>query len=117
MSTETADILDEAANVIKRNGLHKGDMYAPVGLKPASQCPVCTYGALAVAIHGTPLLNLNRELRELKPAADALALHLGFGTELTEFAIPGWNDDMERTAEQVITALRGAAQAERERTS
>jgi hypothetical protein len=117
MSAETAAILDEAANVIRRNGLQKGSMYAPSGLKPASQCPVCTYGALAIAVCGTPLLDTNRELRQLKAAADALTSFLGFDTAFTEWAVPDWNDKPDRTAEQVIAALEGAARAEREATS
>jgi len=119
MSVETAAILDEAANVIRRNGLHKGAMFTPAGRKKVEDCPVCTWGALAIAVCGTPDLPTNGELRKVMPVAQALAKHLGLGTAGDDalWTIPDWNDNPDRTAEQVIAALESAARAEREAAS
>jgi hypothetical protein len=119
MSAETAVVLEEAANIIRRNGFHKGSMFRVLAGTRAAECPVCTWGALAIAACGTPELPTNREVRQVLPVVQALARFLGLGTagEDAMWTIPDWNDAPDRTAEQVINALESAAQAEREASS
>lgn len=105
MNTETADILDEAANVIERNGHCKGFYYdLSVDLPPA-ECPVCPLGAINLAM-GNPNPKTDRVFGS--PAEVAMERYLDAAS------VADWNDDPDRTAEQVIAALRGAARAERE---
>jgi hypothetical protein len=108
MSIETADILDEAANVIERNGHHKGDYLDEVEGKTPAGCPVDIYGAINVASFGQPVLTEDFDPGLAFPARRVMRKHLN------TTALGAWNDAPDRTAEQVITALRDAAQAERE---
>jgi len=114
MSAETAAVFEEAANVIRRNGFYKGSMFRLLAGKRAAECPVCTWGALAIAVCGTPELPTNREVRQVLPVVKTLARFLGLGTAGDDamWTIPDWNDHPDRTAEQVIAALEAAAQAE-----
>ena len=53
MTAETAAVLDEAANVIRRNGWCQGFYYdLSVDLPPA-ECPVCPLGAIGRAMGAT----------------------------------------------------------------
>jgi len=104
VSNETADVLDEAANIIERNGWTQGDYHRPDGSKSPRDCPVDTTGALNLALGAdTP----SHDIRPDSPAEVALMRYLGI-----EY-VPGWNDEEGRTVEEVIAALRGAAAAER----
>jgi hypothetical protein len=114
MSIETADILDEAANVIERNGHHKGDYYTDEGGRAPAACPVCTYGAIHVAAFGEPVPTLDTIDADGDAATEAIR---SLRRHLNTTALGAWNDAPDRTAEQVITTLRSAAQAEREAAS
>jgi hypothetical protein len=105
MSTETADILDEAANVIERNGWHRGFYYDRSVHLPPAECPVCALGAVNVAMGSVDPV---RPAEIGSPAEVALERYLGVAS------VADWNDDPDRIAAEVITALRDAAQAERE---
>lgn len=108
MSIETAAILDEAANVIERNGWTQGFYYdLSVDLPPA-ECPVCPLGAIGLAMGAT---NPKTDRAFGSPAEVALEQYLDIVT------VADWNDDPERTVTEVIAALRGAARAEREAAS
>jgi len=115
MSAETAAILDKAADVIERNGWYQGSYFNEVAGRAPADCPVCTYGAIHIAAFGEPTPVLETEesaMGEANRAVNVLRKYLG----ITSVGAV-WNDASDRTAEQVITALRGAAQAERERAS
>lgn len=114
MSAETAAILDRAAEIIERNGLHKGAMFDRAESAPPEECPVCPWGALAIAVVGTPSLRTNTDVRAVKPYANVLAAFLGLPGTDSSWSVPDWNDAPERTADEVIAALKAAAQAERE---
>jgi hypothetical protein len=123
MSTETAAILDEAANVIERNGWTDcGDFYEGNAEQAPSDCPVCTIGAIAVAAGEEPDQGWRSNAFAVQ-AAEAVFRYLDLDRsgelssdpdERLVLAIGGWNDARAGTADQVITALRSAAQAERE---
>lgn len=98
-----ADILDKAADVIDRNGHHKGYLYdetkADGGLL-LQCCPVDAVGAINIAVFGKP--RWPAENHADSPLAQAAALAL---EETVKQPVPGWNDAAERTQEDVITNL------------
>lgn len=123
-----ADILDEAAAVLARNGWYQGDFYQPLrddsdGTDvPPRDCPVCGLGAIMVAAGMDPD---DDDLRKGTPAWDAaaaFAAHLlrlkGSEVITTNYVIAvigeDWNDDDGRTAEQVISELKACAATQRQ---
>lgn len=118
MSIETAVVLEEAANVIRRNGWTQ-DSYVnrdqlEDGLEPAT-CAMCARGAINFALGGDPE---NDYFRGVEDAVGAVEVWLESSGVLGEFvSLHEWNDAGSRTAEQVIAALEGAARAEREAAS
>jgi putative intracellular protease/amidase len=99
MST-VADVLDRAADVIAERGHCKGDYEGPDG-------SVCAIGALLVAIAGGPADPLNaRQFHTYMSARD-------WASDVVGNAVARWNDAPERTADEVIAALREAARRER----
>ncbi|NUQ95330.1 MAG: hypothetical protein HOY79_01770 [Streptomyces sp.] len=101
-----ADVLDRAADHIDKFGWMQGDLWdlrADARLLP-SQCPVCAFGSLNMALHGTP------RFPELRPGdlsshdvADYVERRLG-GVELAD-----WNDDPHRTQAEVTALFRETA--------
>jgi len=115
MSAETAAILDRAADVIERNGLHKGS-FCVMGQdlpKALRNRACCARGAINLAANGSNPHSLSTIGEE---AHTALCTYLDINGNVDQ-SVADWNDDEERTAADVIAALRGAAQAERERAS
>ena len=110
MSAETAAILEEAANVIRRNGWCQGAYFVPEANKAREDCRVCAVGAINVALHKDAPVVLPSQVDTWR-IAEAVEYHLGL-EDLVD-----WNDNPDRTAEQVIAALEGAARAEREAAS
>jgi hypothetical protein len=101
MST-VADVLDRAADVIVERGHHKGSYEGWDGT-------VCAGGALRVAITGKPFTRFTGagEAVTYMSARDRLCDLLGS-------PIARWNDAPDRTADEVIAALREAARRERD---
>jgi hypothetical protein len=91
MSDQVADVLDDAADWLERNGWSQG-------IGGGSNC------ALGALIH------VAADLFENQLAVDALVavLELPYG-----FAVAQWNDDPARTKQQVLDAFRAAAKQER----
>ena len=94
-----AEILNGAADLIEDSGLGKGEYF-----NRHSGC-YCTMGALVAqagwdgqSIPGFQLL------QDVWAAAEAISAKLG------DSDIVGWNDADERTTEEVVTALREAAE-------
>lgn len=110
MSAETAAVLDEAANVIRRNGWHQGEYFrAEEGKKPEN-CPVDITGAINIALHtGHPARGEGRRNRLGTWEVAAIV-----NNHLDVVDVSEWNDEPDRTAEEVIAALESAARAERE---
>lgn len=115
MSAETAAVLDRAADIVGRNGLHKGSFCAmgPDLPKMLSNRACCARGAINLAANGDNPQQISDVGEE---AHTALCAYLGIADE-EDGSVADWNDDENTTAEQVIAALRGAAQAEREAAS
>ena len=103
-TAEIADLLDEAAQVIDRNGHCKRDLYdhkqAAAGTKPAN-CRVDLIGAINIAAHGTPIYT-GKSLLTWR-AEDALL------TRIPEAAIVTWNDARGRGKREAAKLLRDTA--------
>lgn len=137
MSAETAAILDEAANVIRRNGWtadgdfheqlygrYEDDDEGDIEPIPSDECPVCTVGAIAVAAGREPddWCNGGGVIEAMRAVHEYLGLDLEFEGHVDEDravleAIGSWNDNTAPNSEAVIAALEGAARAEREAAS
>jgi len=99
MST-TADKVRAAADHIEKYGLHKGAMYAEQGAVVEQGIPCCTVGALhAFGVNDDPV----REAVARAAGPDVWDDY----NQVDE--IPIWNDADERTADEVVAALRKAA--------
>ena len=112
MSAETAAVLDRAADIVEKNGLHKGTFAsgALIGGGAFTDKCCCARGAINMAANGNNPWETS-EAGEL--AHDALCKYLGISGRVDQ-SVADWNDDEDRTADEVLAALRGAAQAERE---
>lgn len=119
-SLDVAGILDEAANIIGRNGLATGEFYRPAfgddGAVDARECRVCAYGAIRVAGGSDPD-------EPFRPGSVGVRAATAFGDHLVGLTgevplgdctdedliavIGGWND--EHTQEQVMAELRACA--------
>lgn len=113
MSARTAAVLDEAANIIERNGLHKGSFGANHGRNIGREQPCCAYGAINLAAGGD---SPRRWSLTGEAAYDAVTRHLGLSDGPGD-CLADWSDHPGRTAGEVVAALRGAARAEREAAS
>lgn len=94
-----AEVLNRAADEIETRGHFKGmlghDPYAP------ETCRVCLYGALNAARTGDPFADDTTAVPE-----SALFEVLGLNTTAD---LVDWNDDPDRTADEVVAVLREAA--------
>lgn len=114
-----SEILDEAAEVIERNGLAAGDWYVPEGNKAPSECRVCTGAALAIGAGQSPrFLGFYDPTGPLAGAVGALLDRLNLSPLEGQWrpevaAIAAWNDSGCTDAE-VVAELRAAAASERE---
>lgn len=112
MSTN-ADVLDRAADLIERNGWWQNFYYDLGTDLPKRECAVCARGAINLAANGrTP----DRLSDVGQNALSALERYLGISGDHPH-SVADWNDAPERTAKEVIAALRGAAAAEREQAA
>lgn len=99
----TSEILTRAADLIDKRGHAKRTYQSPDGA-------LCVRGAIVKAVS----LRFSFKRSSLTPAAATVAItalrrHVGFlpAGEIS------WNDAPERTKAEVVTALRGAAEAAR----
>jgi hypothetical protein len=101
----TSEILAKAADLIEERGHWKGWYCGPNG-------ELCARGAMYIAVGVVPPMDPEGvwqgypEHGRVADATSRLDSHVGSLTER-------WNDATERTPAQVVTALRGAARAER----
>jgi hypothetical protein len=112
---DIADVIEKAAEIVEKNGLHKGYLYdeaqADEGTKPA-ECPVDVVGAINIAVFGKP--SWPSEERPGSRLAQAAVLALG---ETVGKPVPGWNDEDERVVDDVVTNLWEAAERLRKEAS
>ncbi|MEU2086732.1 hypothetical protein ABZ569_33285 [Streptomyces albus] len=98
-------VFREAARLIESNGLAKEAMYSSDDL-PVMQRPMCTVGALRAAATGHPL---NCRSVTVAEAVYFLARTISPGKD-PMLRLMRWSDIPGRTAQDVATALRKAAQ-------
>ena len=101
------EILTQAADLIEKKGLTKGSYVN-------DDCELCVEGALRQAMFGDPC-KLGIGTEELIPIEVRLAKHLRPRADVTGsfapfFIITEWNDDPATTKEDVVAALRAAAE-------
>ena len=113
MTATIADVLDEAARILRRNGWHQGFYYDRSKKTDGTrfdQCRVCARGAINLASDGPPD---NDALPGAAEAADALLEWLYLSNRLGDaLSVADWNDKPGRTVDEVLAALEGAARAE-----
>lgn len=103
-----AEYADKAASIVDTNGHHKGYLYdeaqADDGTKPA-ECRVDAVGAVNTAVFGQPCWPAEAHPDRLYAEAVVVALEKTVGKP-----VPGWNDEGERTQDDVITNLWDTAE-------
>jgi hypothetical protein len=115
-----AELLRAAALYLQRYGWIQRNYFDPVDADPFPSA--CATGAIRAAATGTPRMDRWATIdgdcdastrRTIYGATWALADHLGIDTDtdLLVDDIATWNDQDSRTREQVINALRAAADA------
>lgn len=112
------DLLDRAATHIERYGHHKGAYY-PRNTEVPFTAPRCANGALWLGAGIDPYRSRAKATPEIVQARRVLwtylaANGLASGHEIPSWFITGWNDAHERTADEVVAALREAARKARQ---
>ena len=106
-TTDIADTAEQAAKILKTNGLHQGYLYdeeqAKTGL-PLSKCRVDLVGAVNIAVFGKP--RWPAEEHAGSPLAQAVVLAV---EETVKKPVPAWNDETGRTADEVVEVLEATA--------
>lgn len=104
--TEIVADLRRTADVIEHNGWIRGNWFEPVYGKHPKECPVCSGGGLAVAIHDDPrpagLVTSVADTRRWSRAYAAM-------TEFLERDLVGWNDNLAVGGPEAIKAFRDCA--------
>ncbi|MGW7001316.1 DUF6197 family protein [Streptomyces sp. NPDC054933] len=111
MSQSLAPVYRRAADVIRTNGHYTGDYYSSADalFLPKPQCPVCTVGALRIATTGSP--DVADDLTSSAVAFFSPRITSNIVNEDPVERIADWNDDPERTHDEVVEALLAAAVA------
>ena len=111
MSAQVAADLRAAADVLERDGWTQQQYHSPAGHH-------CALGAIAVAIRGSSKPNPDRwkpwaeNAIRLRADAEVVARSIGIPPDkhhAPRLDVSDWNDDPDRTADEVIAALRAAA--------
>jgi hypothetical protein len=89
---KASEVLLGAAGLVKRRGLHKGWFH-----DGTVNGPVCAVGAIRVAEKGSPGITCSNGLVE------------SLAWVIDDALIGDWNDDRDRTADDVVVALDAAA--------
>lgn len=105
-------LLRKAADIIEERGLHKGSFVDRAAADEAT-CAPCTLGALLIAAGAEIRANANSGNFYLWPTAARFARVDSTLNYLEQFVhtqhLPDWNDEPDRTKEDVVRTLRAAA--------
>ncbi|MFD9070582.1 DUF6197 family protein [Streptomyces lasiicapitis] len=99
----TADVLDQAAEILEANGHYQGHLYdtrQAAGSTPLDGCRVDVMGALNIAAHGTP---------RYAGSPAVYAAEQALTDRLQVVSLVTWNDEKGRTAADITQALRDTA--------
>lgn len=102
---EVGQVLLKAADVIRERGHLKNALFdLSIG-----ECgsPVCVFGAMNVAVNGSPEWTYSLRDSPSEDAGGVLARFLKLTPTMT--ALVRWNNSPERTASEVISALTSCA--------
>ena len=126
---KASELLDKAAQIVETDGWYQGEFYRPVKYEgefeteyqekdeaARKSAPCCQSGAISRAATGFAWLSF-RERREFpENVIQAGRRAEGFMNEYVQEVLRfgagsavSWNDQPERTADEVAAALRGAA--------
>ena len=108
---EAADVLEKAATHLERVGHHKGYLYDETQAEDTAidSCRVCAIGSILAAAYGEPRYPALDTLRAAVTDTAIDAMEETVGTP-----VPVWNDEPERTVDDVLTALTATAARLRE---
>lgn len=119
-----SEILDKAADIIVRDGWHQGSYFetdpnatAEEDAELAKTAPCCQDGAILRAVYGTawPTTWQHGESDPKKEKMAADEYMIGYVKKAYGVGSPiAWNDRSTTTKDDVVTALRGAANNARE---
>jgi hypothetical protein len=108
---EAANVLDKAVGHLQKVGHHKGYLYDEQQATETviSSCRVCAVGSILAAAYGEPRYPaLDTDKSDVTDTAiDAMEETVGT-------PVPVWNDEPERTVDEVVTAMRTTAARLRE---
>lgn len=113
-----SEVLDSAANIILRDGWYQGNFYEPPpavdGLAAADDeanrsAPCCQDGALQRAIWGVAYVGGHWWI-DPTPQAQAYKQARAYMEQVVGDNSIDWNDHPDRTKEEVVAALRQAAE-------
>jgi hypothetical protein len=113
-----AHVLRDAALYLERHGWTRGLLYADhLAVIP----PACAVGAIRYAMFGSPVITAtNEQMTQADPIVSVLADYVydpdnpppdidTWASEHPNAVVTDWNDTHGRTADEVIAALRAAA--------
>jgi hypothetical protein len=95
-------VLYDAADLIDQRGLAKG-------IRRDSEGRLCLHGAIEFAMTGTAWSSGEKHKEVSRHVRKYLEHNLGF-VGLTDYGCAEWNNAPERTKQEVVDALRGAAE-------
>ena len=102
-----------AAEIIESRGLHKGAMIHP-SFADRDSAPVCTMGALTIAITGSITGSAKACINKTDWPPMEYVILQEVNCDMCQYlgvsAVCKWNDNPQRTKEDVVAALRGAAE-------
>jgi hypothetical protein len=117
-----ADILERAAEIVEREGLHKGTLWVNCFTRVGDMFPVmqnysggsaCTMGALMVASNELSLDSWESILGEQRGSSELRTARVTVRATLQQTQgtsrIAAWNDHPDRTATEVVDLLKTAA--------
>lgn len=127
-TVKPSEILESAAKVIERDGWHQGsyfkrsneeDLFAPAAPGENESAPCCQAGAISRAVFGVAWAGPQRLVEPLQLGAVVTAMDYARQTvsgitDGREGSPIAWNDEADRTKEDVVAMLRTAAEKARE---
>jgi UDP-N-acetyl-D-mannosaminuronic acid transferase (WecB/TagA/CpsF family) len=108
---EAADVLEKAGGHLQKVGHHKGYLYDEQQATETAidSCRVCAVGSILAAAYGQP-----RYPAFDTAHSDVTDTAIDAMEETVGAPVPVWNDEPERTVDDVVTALTATAARLRE---
>lgn len=113
MKKSPATVLMDAVEVLRRNSHYKGGFYRRDSATPVQECPVCALGAILIAVEGVPQVPESGIWpEEAFEAAKVLSRSIYSPVVDSDPVerIAEWNDQLDRTPDEVMQAMTIAAE-------